>query len=183
MLSTRWLPQTSCYSYPRVAAIRIDVHPTGKNPTNTPRTLPKPVHVHPMYASYGQSLYMATFHESSTELSRPTTSEKKGSRYNPQCAGWPIHRSVPSFSLEPTNEVAGAKPTIYRWPATRLTGPISPACDRYIQYLLTGANPSVLNQHGRELQPWRCQLFTYNSLTFPTSYLPFPPKGPAQSLV
>jgi hypothetical protein len=108
---------------------------------------------------------------------------EKGSRYNPQCADWPIHRSVPNFSLEPTNEVAGAKPTIYRWPATRLAGPISPACDRYIQYLLTGANPSVLNQHGRELQPWRCQLFTYNSLTFPTSYLPFPPKGPAQSLV
>jgi hypothetical protein len=24
------------YSYPRVAVIRIDVHPTGKNPTNTP---------------------------------------------------------------------------------------------------------------------------------------------------
>jgi hypothetical protein len=78
---------------------------------------------------------------------------------------------------------SGGKATIYRWPATRLTGPISPACDRYIQYLLTGANPSVLNQHRRELQPWRCQLFTYNSLTFPTSYLPFPPKGPAQSLV
>jgi hypothetical protein len=27
----------------------------------------------------------------------------------------------------------------------QLTGPITLACDRYIQYLLTGANPSVLN--------------------------------------
>jgi hypothetical protein len=27
----------------------------------------------------------------------------------------------------------------------QLTGPISPACDRYVRYLLTGTNPSVLN--------------------------------------
>jgi hypothetical protein len=26
-----------------------------------------------------------------------------------------------------------------------LTGPISPACDRYVRYLLTGTNPLVLN--------------------------------------
>jgi hypothetical protein len=31
----------------------------------------------------------------------------------------------------------------------QFTGPISPACDQYIQYLLTGANPSVLNRHRR----------------------------------
>jgi hypothetical protein len=61
---------------------------------------------------------------------------------------------------------------------TRLIGPISPACDRYIQYLLVGANPSVLNRHRWELQSWRCRLATYHSPTFPTSCLPFPPKGP-----
>jgi hypothetical protein len=33
------------YSYLRVAAIRIDVHPAGENPTNTPHT------------SYPQSAY------------------------------------------------------------------------------------------------------------------------------
>jgi hypothetical protein len=53
-------------------------------------------------------------------------------------------------------------------------GPISPACDWYIQYLFTGANPSVLNQHRRGLQPWRCQLATYHSPTLPTSCLHFP---------
>jgi hypothetical protein len=37
--------------------------------------------------------------------------------------------------------------------ATRLTGLISPACDRYIKYLLVGANPSVLNRHRQGLQP------------------------------
>jgi hypothetical protein len=32
-------------------------------------------------------------------------------------------------------------------PTTRFTRPISPACDRYIQYLLTGANLTTLNRH------------------------------------
>jgi hypothetical protein len=35
----------------------------------------------------------------------------------------------------------------------QLTGPITPACDQYVQYLLMGPNPSVLNQHRRGLQP------------------------------
>jgi hypothetical protein len=35
----------------------------------------------------------------------------------------------------------------------QLTGPITPACDRYVQYLLTGTNPSVLNRHRWGLQP------------------------------
>jgi hypothetical protein len=29
----------------------------------------------------------------------------------------------------------------------QLTRPITPACDRYVQYLLAGDNPSVLNRH------------------------------------
>jgi hypothetical protein len=58
--------------------------------------------------------------------------------------------------------------------ATRLTGPISPACDRYVQYLLAGTNPSILNQHRQGLQSWRCRLATYHSLTFPISCLHFP---------
>jgi hypothetical protein len=36
---------------------------------------------------------------------------------------------------------------------TRFTGSISSACDRYVQYLLTGANISILNWHRRGLQP------------------------------
>jgi hypothetical protein len=130
-----------------------------------------------------QSPYVATFHEPSTESSRATAPKKRGSRYNPKHAGWPTRGSVPSFSPKPNNEVVGAKTSIYRRQSTRLTGPISPACDRYIQYLLVGANPSVLNRHGRGLQPWRCRLSTYHSPTFPTSYLPFPPKGPTRSPV
>jgi hypothetical protein len=59
----------------------------GKNPINTTHMLPTPIHVRPTYAFCGWSPYVATFHESSTELSRPTAPEKKGSRYNPQHAG------------------------------------------------------------------------------------------------
>jgi hypothetical protein len=35
----------------------------------------------------------------------------------------------------------------------RLTGPVSPACDQYVQYLLAGANSSVLNRHRWGLPP------------------------------
>jgi hypothetical protein len=78
-LTMRRLPQTSSYSHLRVMAIRIDVHPVGENPINTTRTLPTPVHVHPAYASYRRSPYMATFHEPPTELDGVTAPEKKGS--------------------------------------------------------------------------------------------------------
>jgi hypothetical protein len=72
------MPQTSGYSYLRVTAIRIDVHPAGENLTNTTRTLPTPVHVRPAYTSFGRSPYVATFHEPPTELDRVTAPEKKG---------------------------------------------------------------------------------------------------------
>jgi hypothetical protein len=75
------------YSYPRVVAIQIDIHPAGENPTNMTCTLPTPVHVRPAYASCGQFLYVVTFHESLTELDGVTAHEKKGFRHNPQHAG------------------------------------------------------------------------------------------------
>jgi hypothetical protein len=72
------------YSYSRVTAIRIDVHLIRENPINTTHMISTPVHVRLAYASYEQSTYVATFHESSTELDRVTAPEKKGSRHNPQ---------------------------------------------------------------------------------------------------
>jgi hypothetical protein len=41
------------YSYLRVAVIRINVHCAAENLIHPIRTLPTPVHVHPMYASCG----------------------------------------------------------------------------------------------------------------------------------
>jgi hypothetical protein len=76
----------------------------GKNSTNMTRMLPTPVHIRPTYASCGRSPYVATLHESPTELDRVTAPEKKGSRHNQQHIGGPIHGSVPSFSPELANE-------------------------------------------------------------------------------
>jgi hypothetical protein len=65
------------YSYPRIAAIQIDVHPTGKTPTNTPHT------------SHAQSAYdlrpyishvvnaKQSFTKSSIAMDRATAPEKR----------------------------------------------------------------------------------------------------------
>jgi hypothetical protein len=55
-----------------------------------------------------------------------------------------------------------------------------PACDQYVQCLLTRANPSVINRHRWELQLWSCRLSMYHSPIFTTDGLHFPPKGPAR---
>jgi hypothetical protein len=125
--------------------IRINVHPTGENSINTIRTLPTSVHIRLAYASSGQSPYVETFHKSSTDLDRSHCSWEKSSRHNPQHTGWPIRRSVPSLSPKPTNEVVDLSQTSVDDKLLGLLVHIT-ACDWYIQYLLTGANPSVLNK-------------------------------------
>jgi hypothetical protein len=171
------------YSYPRVAVIQIDVHPAGENPINKTHMVPTLVHICLAYTSCGQSPSVAIFHESSIELSRTTAPEKKGSRHNLQHAGRLTRGFVPIFSPEPTNEAVGAKSSIYRPQATRLTGSISPACDRYIQYLLAGANTSVLNRHRWGLQPCRCRLINTTLKPSQPTILHFSPNGPARSQV
>jgi hypothetical protein len=126
--------------------IQIYAHPAGETPTNTPRMLSTPVHVRLAYVYYGRSSYMATFRESSTGLDGCTAPEKK-------CA-W-LHlparlsglRDPPQFLSQHSHWSSALKPNICRQQATRFIGPISPACNRYVQYLLTGTNPSVLNRH------------------------------------
>jgi hypothetical protein len=101
--------------------------------TNTPRTLLTPVHVRPTYASYGQSPYVTTFHESSTELSRPTALDKKGSRHNPQRAAdrsaGPYPASLPS---QPMKQWGQSKASINAW----LLGLLDP----YHQYAISMFN-------------------------------------------
>jgi hypothetical protein len=76
----------------------------------------------------------------------------------------------------------GHKSSSWRWPTTRFIGPISPACDRYVQYLLMGVNQTVLNRHRRGLQPWRCRLTTYPLSDLPNQLSPLSPSGPARFL-
>jgi hypothetical protein len=56
-----------------------------------------------------------------------------------------------SLSSQPMKQ--WRKTNIHQQQATRFTGPISPVCDRYVQYLLMGANRTVLNRHRWGLQP------------------------------
>jgi hypothetical protein len=176
------VPQTSGYSYPRVTAIRIDVHPIGENPTNTP------------HASHAQSAYGPRSYVShvSTHSNPSGDADRFGQISLLPRKGLPTQsiarrltdpRVHTQFLSRANQWSRGRKPSSYRWPTIRLTDPISPARDRYVQYLLAGANPSVLNRHSRGLQPWRWRLATYHSSTFPTSCLHFSPKGPARSPV
>jgi hypothetical protein len=72
-------------------------------------------------------------------------------------------------------KAVGVKPSIYRWQTTRLIGPISPACDRYIQYLLTGTNSSVLNWHRQGLPHRNLRIATALSPLFPFECFTGPP--------
>jgi hypothetical protein len=69
---------------------------------------------------------------------------------------------------------SGEKSSFYWQPTTRLTGPILPTCDWYVQYLLAGANPMVLNRHRRGYNLGGAGFPCTHSPTFPTSCPRFP---------
>jgi hypothetical protein len=144
-----WLPQTSRYSYPRVVVIRIDVHPTGENPTNTPCTLSTPVHTCPAYAFYGQSPYVTTFNWLPRRRNKPLHPKEVLATKDrlARSSSWVASFLLPCDSLGIGERSFGPMVT----QLLQLTGPISPACDRYVQYLLARANPSVLNRHRKGL--------------------------------
>jgi hypothetical protein len=124
--------------------------------------------------------HIATLCETQTDLDISNCSREKGLPTQ-STARWLTDLWVHTQLLSQASQWSrGCKPSSCRWPTIRLTGPISSKCDWYVQYLLTGANPSVHNQHRWGLQPWRCRFATYHSSTFPTSCLHFPPKGPVR---
>jgi hypothetical protein len=158
--------------------IWIDVHHVGENSTNMTCMLPTHVHVRPAYASYGQSPYVAIFCEVFNSDRQNHHSQENGLP-----AQSPAHRLTDpwvhtQFLSQGRHWRNGGKATLRRQPATRITRLISPACERYVQYLLTGDTPSILNRHRQGLQPWRCWLDTYHSPTFPTNCLHFPLRAP-----
>jgi hypothetical protein len=85
-------------------------------------------------------------------------------------------------SLPQQPKSSGEKSSSCWQPTTRLTGPISQACDRYVQYLIAEANRTVLNWHRRGIQPWRCWLTTYPLPDLPNHLSPLSPSGPVRSL-
>jgi hypothetical protein len=83
-------------------------------------------------------------------------------------------------SLPQQPKSSGEKSSSYWQPITRLTGSISSARDGYVQYLLVGANRTVLNRHSRELQPWRCRLATYPLSHLSNQLSSLSPSGPVR---
>jgi hypothetical protein len=142
------------------------------------RTLPTPIHVCPAYASYGQSPYVAIFHESSIDLDGFHRSREKGLLTQFIAHRLTDSRARTQFLFQAHQWSTRLKPSFCRWHATRLTGPISPACDRYIQYLLMGTNPSVLNRHRQELPHRNLRIITSLSSLFPSECSTDPSKWP-----
>jgi hypothetical protein len=70
------------------------------------------------------------------------------------------------------------KSNIHQLQATRFTGLISPACDRYVQYLLMGPTERSLIDTGGGYNLGGASLPHAHSMTFPTSCLPFPLVAP-----
>jgi hypothetical protein len=136
-----------------------------------------PAHARLIYAFYRQSPYVTTFHWLTQSRNKPlhpkevlTTKDRLT-----QPSSW-----VASFSLPCNSPGLGERgfgPMVTQ--LLQFTGPISPVCDRYIQYLLAGANPLVHNRHKRGLQSWRCRFVTYHSPTFPISCLHFSLMAPS----
>jgi hypothetical protein len=93
------------YSYPRVTAIQIDVHPIGENQINTSHTS----HTQSVYGPRPRGQRITTFHKSLTDLDGSHCSQEKGPLTQSSAASRPIHGYVPSFSPKPTNEVVGLR--------------------------------------------------------------------------
>jgi hypothetical protein len=176
MFSMWWLPQTSGYSYPRVAVIWIDVQTAGENPTNTPRMLPTPVHACPAYAFYRQSSYVTTFHwlprNENMSLHPKKVLATKDRLAQP--SSWVTSFLLPCDS--PGEGKRGFSPMVTQ--LHQLTRPISPACDWYVHTCSRGPTKRSLTDTGGGYNLGGAGLPHTHSPTFPTSCLRFPLMAP-----
>jgi hypothetical protein len=111
-----------------------------ENLIHTTRTLLAPVHVRHLYTSCGQSMYMTTFRIVINSVEQGHCSREKGTlNYIPSTptdeSVGPHPISLPSHPLKQwgQSQVSGDN-----W-LHRFTRHISPTCDQYVQYLLTGS--------------------------------------------
>jgi hypothetical protein len=82
-------------------------------------------------------------------------------------------------SLQQPPKSSGKKSSSCWQLTTRLTGHISPACDRYVQYLLTGPTERSLIDTGGGYNLGGATLPHTHFPTFPTSYPHFPLVAPS----
>jgi hypothetical protein len=155
--------------------------PCRGNPTNTPHAFHAHLRVWSTTIRISRGPHIATFHAviNRFEQIHCTRDEGLPTQSTARRPSDPRVRTQLLSHKQPKS--SGEKSTPVDKLTTRLTGPISPACDRYVQYLLVGANRTVLNRHRRGLQPWRCRLATYPLPDLPNQLSPLSPNGPARS--
>jgi hypothetical protein len=118
---------------------------------------------HDTYASSGRFPYMVTFHTIVNRFEQIYCTREEGLPTQ-STARRPSDPLVWTQLLSHNSQWSSGEKSSFCWqPTTRLTGPILPACDRYVQYLLTGTNPSVLNRNRRGL-PHRKTWNSHNTL-------------------
>jgi hypothetical protein len=127
--------------------------PCRRKPDQHATRFSRSVHVWSKTIRISRGPHIATFHEVVCSDGQIHCSWEKG--LPTQSTAWRLTdlRVCTQFLSWASHWSSGGKGTICWWQTTSLTGPITPTCDRYVQYLLTGANPSLLNQHKWGLQP------------------------------
>jgi hypothetical protein len=98
----------------------------------------------------------------------PLALRKKGVHPDPHHIGWQFHGCIPSFSPVTTIQTVGKSQASVGNRLHWFTGPISQACDQYV------------NQHRRGLQLWRCW---HSKSLLSTDGPPLCPNGPIKSQV
>jgi hypothetical protein len=175
------LPRTSIYSYLRVAVIQIDVHPTGEtwSTCHTHFTFDPHMALNHTYLTWSMYSNLSWV----VNRVRQMHYSREKVLLNPPLspAEWPVG-SASVFSQH--NRWSSAlKPSICWWQTIRLTEPISPAWDQYVQYLLVGANPSILNRHMWGYNFGGADLSHHTLQPSQPTILHFLPKGPVRSQV
>jgi hypothetical protein len=138
--------------------------PCRGKPDQHATRFPRSVRVWSKIIHISRGPHKATICKTSTNLDISHCSREKGLPTQ-SIACWLTDPRVHTQFLSQANQWSRwRKSSSCRRPPTRLTGSISPTCDRYVQYLLTGANPSVLNWHRQGA----------TTLEVPTYHIPLP---------
>jgi hypothetical protein len=144
---------------------------------------PCSVHIWSMTIRISCGAHMATFHIVINRFEQIQCTREEGLQTQ-FAARQPSDPRVCTQLLSHNSQWSSGEKSSFCWqPTTRLTGPISLAYDWYVQYLLKGANRTVLNRHRWGLQPWRCRLVTYPLPDLPNQMSPLSSSGPARSPV
>jgi hypothetical protein len=167
------LPWTSGYSYPRVTAIWIDVHPTGKDPINMTQAFHG-------RSAYGHRPYVPHV----VRVCQPFTSPqhgwtdalllRKSAPDSTSQLGRVAHGNCLSFSPNIAIEVVHLSQALVDARPLGLLGPYHQHAIGTFNTCSWEPNPSVLNRHRWGLQPQRCWFTTSHPPppTFPTAGFP-----------